>query len=329
MPELPEVQTIVNDLNKKVKGLTITDAWTDWPKYFRRSKGGFEGFKKEIKNKKILRIWRLGKNIIFDLSGGKKALIHQKMTGHLLVGTWNLELARPQRLRRSEVGRGTWYSKEGGLLTERVNGYIHVMFWLKGKSSLPTPPKQPLRLRRPGAKASKGTMLALSDLRKFAKVLVVDEKHFKNLEDIKNIGPDPLKPSFNFEEFKSLITKKRGVVKKVLMDQNVISGIGNIYADDILFTAKIHPLRKVEKLSAKELKEIFGATLKILKKAVKLRGTSTSDYRDTSGKKGGYGNVRLVYQREGEKCSNKCGGIIKRIKIGSRSAHFCPNCQKL
>lgn len=293
MPELPEVQTIVDDLNKKVKGFTITDVWTDWPKYFRRSKGGFSGFTKEIKNRKILRVWRLGKNIIFDLSDGEKMLIHQKMTGHLLIGKWKTE-------------NGKWVAVERGLLSEKVNGYIHVMFWL-----------------------SSGKMLALSDLRKFAKVLIIDEKDFKNLEDVKHIGPDPLASGFSFNKFKSLISKRRGVIKKVLMDQNVVSGIGNIYADDILFTAKIHPLKKVEKLGDKELKAIFEAAKKILKKAVKLRGTSTSDYRDTSGKKGGYGDVRLVYHREGEKCPNKCNGIIKRIKIGSRSAHFCPNCQKI
>jgi len=300
MPELPEVQTIVNDLNRKVKGLTITDVWTDWPKYFRRSKGGFDGFKKEIKNKKIEKIWRIGKNIILDLSGKQKILIHQKMTGHLLIGKWKME-------------NGKWVPAEKGLLAEKVNGYIHVMFWLGGPSN----------------KVGASTMLALSDLRKFAKVLVVDEKDFKNLEDVKNIGPDPLKRGFKFGEFKSLLIKKRGVIKKVLMDQNVISGIGNIYADDILFTAKIHPLKKAEKLNDNELKAIFVATKKILKKAIKLRGTSTSDYRDTAGKKGGYGNIRMVYQREGEKCPNRCGSIIKRIKIGSRSAHFCPNCQKL
>ena len=303
MPELPEVQTIVNDLNRKVKGLTITDIWTDWPKYFKRSIGGFDGFKKTIKGKKIIKVWRLGKNIIFDLSGDKKILIHQKMTGHLLVGKWRLK-------------NNKWLSVGKGLLMDRVNGYIHAMFFL-----------------------SHNKMMALSDLRKFAKVLVADEKDFKNLEDVKDIGPDPLKSSFHFKEFKSLMAKKRGAVKKVLMDQSVISGIGNIYADDILFTAKIHPLKKVEMLNDKELKSIFEAIKKILKKAVKLRGTSTSDYRDTSGKKGGYGNVRLVYQREGEKCprlrqgfggqAHRCNGIIKRIKIGGRSAHFCPVCQKL
>ena len=293
MPELPEVQTIVDDLNKKVKVLTITDVWTDWPKYFKRSPRGFENFKKTVIGKKIIKIWRIGKNIIFDLSGDKKILVHQKMTGHLLVGKWNLE-------------HGVWISVQKGLLTEKVNGYIHVMFWL-----------------------SRGKMLGLSDLRKFAKIIVVDAKDFNNLEDVKHIGPDPLKPDFKFNDFKNLIIKKRGPIKKILMNQNVVSGIGNIYADEILFTARIHPLKKTEKLSEKELKNIFEAIKKILKKAVLLRGTSTSDFRDTSGKKGRYGDVLLVYQREGEKCPNKCGGVIKRIKISDRSAHFCLVCQKV
>jgi formamidopyrimidine-DNA glycosylase len=172
-------------------------------------------------------------------------------------------------------------------------------------------------------------MMGFSDLRKFGKILVADQKDFDNLEDIKNIGPDPLKPSFTVGQFISLIRKKQGPIKKILMDQNVVSGIGNIYSDEILFVAKIHPLKKVEKLSDKELKAIFEAAKKILKKAIKLRGTSTSDYRDTAGKSGSYTEARLVYQREGEKCPRKCGGIIKRLKIGGRSAHFCPRCQKL
>ena len=293
MPELPEVQTIVDDLNKKVKVLTITDVWTDWPKYFKRSPRGFENFKKTVIGKKIIKIWRIGKNIIFDLSGDKKILVHQKMTGHLLVGKWNLE-------------HGVWISVQKGLLTEKVNGYIHVMFWL-----------------------SRGKMLGLSDLRKFAKIIVVDAKDFNNLEDVKHIGPDPLKPDFKFNDFKNLIIKKRGPIKKILMNQNVVSGIGNIYADEILFISKIHSLKKTEKLNEKELKTIFEATKKILKKAVLLRGTSTSDFRDTSGRRGRYGDVLLVYQREGKKCSNKCGEVIKRIKIGGRSAHFCPACQKV
>lgn len=293
MPELPEVQTIVNDLNRKIKGSTVTDVWSDWLKYFKRSPGGWENFKKTARGKKIEKIRRIGKNIIFDLSGGKKILIHQKMTGHLLVGKWRLN-------------KNKWVAVEKGPLAEKVNGYIHVMFFLSG-----------------------GKMLALSDLRKFAKVLAMDEKDFKNLEDIKNIGPDPLLPDFKFSKFKELMSGRRGVVKKILMDQDIVSGIGNIYSDEILFISKIHPLKKVEDLNNEELKIVFDSIKKILKKAVKLRGTSISDYRDASGKAGRYSEARLVYRREGEKCPNKCGGIIKRLKVGGRSAHFCPNCQKI
>src|SRR3989344_4051422 len=248
MPELPEVQTIVNDLNKKVKGSTITNVMTDWPKSFWRSPGGFNGFRKEVKGRKIIKIWRIGKNIIFDLSGNEEMLIHQKMTGHLLVGEW-------------ERRDGKWVSKQKGALAEKVNSYIRAMFFL-----------------------SKGKMIAFSDMRKFGKILA---------------------------------------------DQNIVSGIGNIYADEILFVAGIHPLVKTEKLNNEKLKRIFNAGKKILKKAVKLRGTSTYDYRDTAGKPGHYGEVRLVYQRTGVRCPNRCGGIIKRVKIGQRSAHFCPACQRL
>ena len=112
------------------------------------------------------------------------------------------------------------------------------------------------------------------------------------------------------------------------MDQNVIVGIGNIYADEILWQAKIHPFKPANKLSNEELKEIFLAMKQILQKAVNLRGTSISDYRDTAGKSGKYGKIKKVYQREDEPCF-RCKTPIKRIKIGGRSSHFCPKCQDL
>jgi formamidopyrimidine-DNA glycosylase len=112
------------------------------------------------------------------------------------------------------------------------------------------------------------------------------------------------------------------------MDQNVISGIGNIYSDEILWQAKIHPFKDISKLSEEELKEIYLAMKEILKKAIAAKGESISDFRRITGEKGGFDPLRKVYRREGEKCP-RCGTIIKRIKIGGRSAHFCPTCQKL
>jgi len=112
------------------------------------------------------------------------------------------------------------------------------------------------------------------------------------------------------------------------MDQEVIAGIGNIYSSDILWMAKVHPFKSAKKLSEKELKATWQAIHKVLPRALKLRGTSVSDFRDTAGEKGKYGNVLLAYRREGEPC-RRCGTKIKRVKLGGRSAHYCPKCQVL
>ena len=112
------------------------------------------------------------------------------------------------------------------------------------------------------------------------------------------------------------------------MDQEVIAGIGNIYADDTLWLAKIHPLRLANKLTPKEIKAIYVSMRSILAKSLELRGTSISDFRDTSGKAGFYGDKRLVYRREKEPC-RRCGESIKRVKIGGRSSCYCPKCQSV
>lgn len=148
-------------------------------------------------------------------------------------------------------------------------------------------------------------------------------------EEIKSLGLEPLEKSFTFEKFKEALAKrKKGKIKQVLMDQTVIAGIGNIYSDETLWEAKVHPFEDVSKLSEDELKRIYQAIKKILKRAIEVKGESISDFRRLSGEKGGFDPLRKVYRREEEKCS-RCGTIIKRIKLAGRSAHFCPNCQKL
>lgn len=291
MPELPEVETIVRDLKKKVLNRTFVDIWTDFEKMIKKPKD-FKKFKKELRGKKIQKIWRRGKNIIFELSQGYSLLIHQKLTGHLLHGTWNMK-------------HGTWKSKTSGFLEEKVNTYIHLLFTFDN-----------------------GKMLALSDLRKFAKVKLWKTEELKNSEEIKSLGPEPLEKDFAFEKFKEVLENKKGKIKQVLMNQEIIAGIGNIYSDEILWEAKVHPAKNTSKLKEKELKKIYQALKKILKKAIKVKGESISDFRRISGKKGGFDPLRKVYRREGERCP-RCGTIIKREKIGGRSAHFCPKCQKL
>lgn len=289
MPELPEVETIIRDLNKKILNRKIQDVWFNWPKMIKRPSP--LKFKNKIIGSKIKKVSRIGKNILFDLNSGKVILIHQKMTGHLLFGRWIFK-------------NNEWISKEKGPLSEKVNSYIHLIFFLDN-----------------------GDMLGLSDVRKFAKVLLFDKKDQATLKDIKFLGPDPLGDNFTFKKFKDLLKGKKGKIKKVLMDQNFIAGIGNIYSDEILWDAGINPLKDISKLAVNEQKRIFNSTKKVLKKAIVLRGTSISDYRDTAGKPGRYDLIRKVYRREGKKCP-RCKAIIKKFKIGGRSGHYCPKCQK-
>ena len=302
MPELPEVQTIVSDLQKILPGLKIGGIWTDWKKMFKNC--SFENFKKEIIGEKIISVERIGKNILIGLTSDKTILVHQKMTGHFLYGKWRLSESEEALSPARRMYR--WLSKEAGAMRDDPqNRFIHLIFDL-----------------------SNGKHLALSDLRKFAKVLLYPTDKLSELKDINNLGPDPTAEDFDFKKFQDRLSGKKGKVKTVLMDQSVFAGIGNIYSDEILWLSGIHPLRQVPSLTKEELKLIFISTKKILKKAIEARGTSDSDYRDPSGKKGWYQEMLHVYGLEKEKCQMQAGGRTARLKVGGRSAHFCPVHQK-
>ena len=291
MPELPEVETTVKGLNKKVPSRTFIDAWSDWEKIVKKPKN-FSEFKKEIKNKKIKKAWRRAKNIIIDLSDGYSLLIHQKMTGHLLVGKW---------IKINNI----WKPEKAGPLNDPYNRFLHLIFFLDN-----------------------GEMIALSDARKFAKVELWKTDELLNSKEFKNLGPEPLEKSFTFEKFKKIFENRKGKVKQIIMNPEVIAGVGNIYASESLWVAKIHPEKNIAKLSEKELKSLYEAIIKVLTLGVKLGGESFSDYRKPDGTKGDFDSERKVYKREGQKC-HRCGGKIKRIKVAQRSAFYCPNCQKI
>jgi formamidopyrimidine-DNA glycosylase len=169
--------------------------------------------------------------------------------------------------------------------------------------------------------------LALCDMRKFAKVVVLKNEKLK--EEMSKIGPEPFDKSFNFKKFKEILAGKNGKIKSVLMDQSLIAGIGNIYSDEILWLSGIHPLKTVSSLKDAELKKIYSAIKPVLNKAIKARGSSYIDYRDAEGKKGNYQNMQNAYGLKGQKCKKRDGGIIQKIKVAGRSACFCPIHQKL
>jgi formamidopyrimidine-DNA glycosylase len=288
MPELPEVQTTVNGLSSKIIGKSFLNVWTDWAKIIKKPKN-FEQFKNGIKNKKILKIWRRAKNVIIDLSGDYSLLVHQKMTGHLLVGKWEIENDKA-------------VMPKHGPMSDPYNRFLHIIFFL-----------------------SNSDMLALSDTRKFAKVELWKVEELK--KELEKLGPEPLDKFFTFEKFKKALTGKNGRIKQVLMNPEVIAGIGNIYSSEALWVAKIHPEKRVEKLSEKELKLLYLAVIKVLKLGIKCGGESFSDYRKPDGTKGGFDIERKAYWREDEPCF-RCKTKIKRITFGGRSAFFCPHCQK-
>lgn len=308
MPELPEVQTTVNILNKKVKGLTILDVWTDYDSVFHKGKNNikdkkyFPFFRKEILNKKILGVERRAKNVLINVSGnhnderaGKTILVHLKMTGHLLYGKYKFENKK-------------WLPPSAGPLSDPYNRFIHLAFSLSDKNTL-----------------------VLSDTRKFAKVFVFDTDKAYKTADLEKLGPEPLEKSFTYKIFKERLYKKpKGKIKTVLMDQTIISGIGNIYSDEVLWMSSIHPLMLVKDISDIRLKLLYKSIIGVLNQSIKLGGDSMSDYRNPYGEKGGYQKIHKVYRRTGEKCQKKgCGGIIRRIKVGGRSAHYCDKHQKI
>jgi len=172
--------------------------------------------------------------------------------------------------------------------------------------------------------------LVFSDMRKFGKITLLDTKTAHDNKHLNNIGPEPLDKNFTLEKLKERLQKKpNGKIKTVLMDQGVIAGIGNIYSDEILWRASVHPERKISKIKAREFKLIFKAIKETLKKGIGFGGDSMSDYLNIYGLPGKFQLHHEAYRRTGQKCRKPgCHGIIKRKIINGRSAHFCSIHQK-
>jgi formamidopyrimidine-DNA glycosylase len=271
MPELPEVQTIVNDL-QQIVGDQITGFVSYWPKAVKNS--SVKKFVASISGSKILSIERIGKNIAIKLNSESYIILHLKMTGQLVLDNKNAD---------AKYARHIFYLKKHGALEFR-------------------------------------------DIRKFGTLEIIDATRLAALRASKGI--DPFAKDFTLKKFFALLDKQKNkVVKVFLMDPKIISGIGNIYASEILFEAKILPNRKTASLETEEIKKLYQSIKKILRKAVLLRGTSSSDYRDAKGEKGSFQNHLKVYQRAGKKCL-KCDTIVGKVIIGQRSTFYCPSCQK-
>jgi formamidopyrimidine-DNA glycosylase len=317
MPELPEVQTTVNGINDEATGLTITDVWTDYKSLFHANKQNiknpeyFKQFKKDTVGAKIKNASRKGKNVLIHLSNGNTILTHMKMTGHYLYGDF-MFFKKPSVAHKSVAKTGTasgaWEPRDkNSPLADPYNRHIHLVFQL-----------------------SDGKQLAFADLRKFAKVFVFKTKDEHAVLDLMHLGPDPLSPEFTLKLFKERILKRpKGRIKQVLMDQELISGIGNIYSDEILWAASVHPESHPEKIPDENWKMMYKAAKETLKKGIDFGGDSDSDYRNIYGEKGKFQSKHNAYRRTGEPGPKKDGGSIERKMIAGRSGHFCTVHQRL
>lgn len=298
MPELPEVYTTVTGLQKNIVGLKIIDVWSGVfsdHKLFRntiKNKKYFTSFKKNVIDVKVISVSQNAKNILINLNNGFTIVIHMKMTGHLLYGSWIKD-------------EGLWKPVDkNSALNDRYNRHIRFMFTF-----------------------SNNKRLAFCDSRKFGTIEIFETKEIES--GFKNIATSPLDENFSEKEVRGKLLKSTREIKTLLMDQKIIGGIGNIYSDEMLFKAHVLPTRKSKSLSDSEWKLLFKNMKEVLKKGIEFGGDSMSDYRNIFGEKGNYQNAHLVYGRVGQKCLTKnCKGTIKKKKIGGRSASYCDVCQK-
>ena len=289
MPELPEVEVVKRSLTRKVQNLIIQKV------NIKDSKLRYHIDKnkfRKITGLRIKKIERKSKFLLFFLSKNFIMMVHLGMTGKFFfVDRKNTKL-------KTSFYYNIDYKKE--------QKYDRVEFIL-----------------------NKNQKLIYNDVRKFGFIKLLSNKEYKDNFHLIHLGPEPLKNTFNYTYFKNYIKGRSRVIKDILMDQKFVSGLGNIYANEILFLSKVKPSRKVKNLKEFELKKIINFTKEVLKNAIELGGSSIKDFSSSNGKKGSFQQHFNVYGKKGAACSNTtCKSIIVKSSISNRSTFFCNNCQK-
>jgi formamidopyrimidine-DNA glycosylase len=293
MPELPEVETLRRDLNKRLIGLVFSKVKVF---NFKNITPSTRIISKKLLGLKVKDINRRGKLLIFKLSDQDiNLLVHLKMTGQLIYQD------------KREVLAGGHSLSDNNSLLDSIGG------------------KLPNRFTRVQFNFSNKAQLFFNDLRKFGYIKLVDRKKLKDIL-ANSFGPEPLSKEFSLEFFSKLLKNRNLSIKALLLNQMAIAGLGNIYVDESLFIAKIKPNRLSSSLKKREVENLRLAIIDILTLAIKYRGTTFSDFVDLKGQKGNFSKFLQVYGRNGEKCF-KCGSNIRKIKLAGRGTHYCPSCQ--
>lgn len=304
MPELPEVETIRLGLNNFLPKQTIRKVSARWKKSFLVNKNDINS---NIVGKKIIGLDRRGKALIINLDNKYSLIIHLKMTGQLVY-----RAERPG-FKKSKKYFGfaqdeSIYGFGGGHPTNSLIGDL------------------PDRSTRVIITFDKGKLF-FNDQRKFGWIKLIKTDEIGSLPFFATLGPEPLSSKFSLKIFKQNLSRKsNSMIKPALLDQKVVAGIGNIYADESLFLAKIHPKTRVKNISEKKLRDLFESIKKSLKLSISHGGSSDRNYVNASGQKGSYLDFANVFRKDDQPCP-VCKTLIKKIRVSGRGTHFCPKCQ--
>ena len=307
MPELPEVEHTARQLRATIVGTTISEAQVFWERAI--GYPSLPDFLAEVAQRRIEGVRRRGKFLLLDLAGDLFLTIHRRMTGNLLIlpPGWEIDTSLRQADPMVWGTKGPFFKKietdQAPTFDITLLSYCRVCFYL-----------------------TDGRFLLFTDPRKFGRIELWPRA--LEMKALAGLGPEPLGTEFTVERLMEALAERKSAIKQVLLAQEVVAGIGNIYADEALFYAAIHPLRRAGSLTPREVYLLHQGIVSVLTLGIEHGGTSFNDYRDLWGEAGdNYNHVR-VYHQHGKPCV-RCGTSIERITVAQRSTHFCPGCQKL
>lgn len=288
MPELPEVETVRTGLERLIVGLTVADVSFDTPKSFPNAKADIEQF---LVGASVVVVARRAKVLLIELSSKYSLVTHLKMTGQLVY-----------------VGHGERFG--AGHPNQSLIGSL------------------PDKSTRVTITFSDGTALYFNDQRKFGWMRLMPTAEVVNLDFFKKVGPEPLSDDFSWQELKARLQRRKNTnIKAALLDQTVVAGIGNIYADESLWCAKIHPTTLVKDVPATKYSPLFEAVQSVLRKSIAEGGSSDKNYVNAEGGYGNYLSHANVFRKEGQPCP-RCGTVIIKTRVAGRGTHTCSKCQK-
>ncbi len=344
MPELPEVETVKRGLSRLIVGRVVADVWHDWPKSFPNAVADVKQF---LIGSKVVGVQRRAKVLLIELDTKYSLVIHLKMTGQLVFisnkqtsassGEQDFGAAASSGTRRtSGTLKRAAQPVSQKIATSRANqstGSTDQLDdeerWGAGHPNDSLVGKLPDKSTHVKFTFKDSSELFFNDQRKFGWVRLLPTAAVSNIDFFKKLGPEPLSDEFTAKDFgNQLMRRKNSGIKAVLLDQTVIAGVGNIYADESLWGARIHPDSKVKNVSTSRLNTLFIQLKQILLLSIEKGGSTDKNYVDAEGKKGSYLAFANVFRRDGKPCP-RCATTIVKMRSAGRGTHICPKCQRL